>query len=107
MRTVRTLVAAAFVAGMAVSTAVSATTPAQTRTTRADQAPARAVLICERDAASRRAFAREYGATPIFITAREAAATRPSEPAWTAPRCMTETEYAKLRDATQANARAG
>lgn len=107
MHTARTLVAAFFLAGLAASTAASALTPVQTRTTRADQTPARAVLICERDAASRRAFAREYGATPIFITAREAAAVRPSEPAWTAPRCMTETEYAKLREATNANARAG
>ena len=101
----RTLVVAAFVAGMAGSTAVSASTPVQARLPGTEPASARAVLICERDAASRRAFTREYGAAPVFITAREAVAVRPSEPAWNAPRCMTETEHAKFRDATTANAR--
>ncbi|HYC97280.1 hypothetical protein [Brevundimonas sp.] len=105
MRTARTLVAAAFVAGMAVSTTVSAMTPVQARTTRADPASARGVLICERDAASRRAFARVYGAAPVFITAREAVALAPSEPVWSTPRCMTEIEHAKLREAATANAR--
>lgn len=105
MQTARTLLAAVCLAGMSVSTPGSAAMPDQARTTAADQAQARGVLICARDAASRRAFARRYGATPVFITAREAAAVRPSEPAWTAPRCMTETEYAKLREANAANAR--
>ncbi len=105
MRTRRPLVAAALMAGMAVATAVSAQAPGQNRTTGADQPTARAVLICERDTASRRAFAREYGATPVFITAREAVGVRPSEPAWSAPRCMTEIEHARLRDATRQNSR--
>lgn len=101
MRTRRPLVAAALMAGMAVATAVTAATPMQNRTTGADQASARGVLICARDAASRRAFAREYGAAPVFITAREAVGVRPSEPAWSAPRCMTEIEHARLRDVTR------
>jgi len=101
MRTRRPFVVAALMAGMAFATAVSATTQVQNRTTGVDQPSARGVLICERDAASRRAFAREYGATPVFITAREAVGVRPSEPAWSAPRCMTEVEHARLRDMTR------
>jgi hypothetical protein len=101
----RILVAAALVAGMTGSTAASASTQAQARSTTAEPTPVRGVLICERDAASRRAFTRTYGAAPVFITAREAVAVRPSEPAWTAPRCMTGIEHAKFRDATSANAR--
>ena len=104
MRTAHTLVVAALVAGLAASTAVSASTPVQSRSTAGGELSGRNVLICERDAASRRAFIREYGATPVFITAREASALRRSDPSWSAPRCMTEIEHAKLRDAT-ANAR--
>lgn len=104
MRTAHTLVVAAVLAGLAGPAAVSASTPLQSRPTAGGETSARNVLICERDAASRRAFTREYGAAPVFITAREAQAVRRSEPGWSAPRCMTETEHAKLRDAT-ANAR--
>ncbi|MDY6922996.1 MAG: hypothetical protein SWI22_03425 [Pseudomonadota bacterium] len=101
MRTRRPLVAAALIAGMALSTAAAAQTSGQTRSPAPERTSARAVLICDSDAASRRAFTREYGATPVFITAREAVGVRPSEPAWSAPRCMTEIEHAKLRDVTR------
>ncbi len=105
MRVIRTLAVAAFTAGVAVSAAVPATaSPQQAQTTDARTA-GRGVLICERDTANRRAFAREYGASPVFITAREALSVRPSEPAWSAPRCMTEDEHAKLQAAVAANAR--
>jgi len=63
------------------------------------QSGARAVLICGTDAATRRAFAREHGAAPIFVTAREALSVRTSDPAWSAPRCMTAREHARYRDA--------
>ncbi|MBU1384574.1 MAG: hypothetical protein KKG14_09960 [Alphaproteobacteria bacterium] len=106
MRTRRPLVAAALMAGMAIATAAAAQTPGQTRAPAPEQSSARAVLICDSDDASRRAFAREYGATPVFITAREAVGVRPSEPAWSAPRCMTEVEHAKLRDASRQQSRA-
>jgi hypothetical protein len=99
MRTGRPLFTAAVVAGVAVASTVSAMTPVQERAPGAAQPAARGVLICERNAASRRAFAREYGAAPVFITAHEAVTVRPSEPAWAAPRCMTETEHAKWVEA--------
>lgn len=67
----------------------------------------RVVLICATDAATRRAFTREHGAAPIFVTAREALSVRTSDPAWNAPRCMTAREHARYREAstTYASAR--
>lgn len=59
----------------------------------------RAVLICASDAATRRAFTREHGAAPIFVSAREALSVRASDPAWNAPRCMTAREHARYREA--------
>lgn len=59
----------------------------------------RAVLICTNDAATRRAFTREHGAAPVFVSARDALSVRPSDPAWTAPRCMTAREHAHYQDA--------
>jgi len=63
------------------------------------RAQARPVLICATDDATRRAFIREHGAPPIFVTAREALSVRASDPAWDAPRCMTAREHARFRDA--------
>ncbi len=65
----------------------------------------RAVLICDADAATRTAFARQYGQPPVFITAREAMAARTSGETWTAPRCMTAREhdrYVRLSSAVAA-----
>lgn len=63
------------------------------------RANARPILICATDAATRRAFTREHGSAPIFVTAREALSVRSSDPAWSAPRCMTAREHARYRDA--------
>lgn len=60
---------------------------------------ARAVLICATDAATRRAFTREHGAAPVFVTAREVLSLRASDPAWSTPRCMTPREHARYREA--------
>ena len=62
--------------------------------------PARTVLICSTDAATRRAFTREHGTPPVFVTAREVQSVRQTDPAWEAPRCMTEREHARYREAT-------
>ena len=66
----------------------------------------RAVLVCASDAATRRAFTREYGSAPVFVTAREALSVRPSDPAWSAPRCMTAREHARYAAAAETYARA-
>ena len=63
-------------------------------------AAARPILICATDAATRRAFTREHGSAPTFVTAREAMAVKASDPAWNAPRCMTTREHARYREAT-------
>ena len=66
--------------------------------------PQRVVLICESDAATRSAFTRQYGAEPVFLTAREAAEARANGQAWTTPRCMTEREHGRYLQLTQAYA---
>lgn len=66
---------------------------------RSVRGPARPVLICATDSATRRAFTREHGAPPIFVTAREVLSVRTSDPAWNAPRCMTAREHARYREA--------
>lgn len=63
-------------------------------------AAARPVVICATDAATRRAFTREHGTAPIFVTAREAMSVKASDPAWNAPRCMTAREHARYRQAS-------
>ncbi len=65
----------------------------------AARASARPVLICAADAATRRAFTREHGTAPIFVTARDLLSVRTSDPAWTTPRCMTAREHARYREA--------
>ncbi len=67
---------------------------------------ARPVLVCATDAATRRAFTREHGAAPVFITAREALSLAPTDPAWSTPRCMTAVEHARYVSAATTYARA-
>lgn len=64
----------------------------------AERVEARPVMICAQDAATRRAFAREHGAAPIFVTASQAMATRRSDAPWTTPRCMTEREHGRYQE---------
>lgn len=104
MRNTDTLVAAGLAAAMALSVAAPATALEQGRRAN-DRRADRPVMICDTDASTRRAFTREHGAAPVFITAEQALRVRPADPAWDAPRCMTEREYAKLRDASAARTR--
>jgi len=69
-------------------------------------APARAVLICASDSATRRSFEREHGAAPIFVSAREALAAASAGETWSTPRCMTEREHARLVQITSERAAA-
>ena len=68
-------------------------------------APRQSVMICATDVATRRAYQREHGVQPVFVTAREAVEARRNAEAWSAPRCMTEREYGRL--VATANTRAG
>lgn len=55
--------------------------------------PARPVYVCDRDLASARAFEREHGVRPEFVSADEALN---SSDRWAAPRCISEGEHRKL-----------
>jgi hypothetical protein len=62
-------------------------------------------MICATDVATRRAYQREHGVQPVFVTARETVEARRKGQTWDAPRCMTEREYNRLVATT--NTRAG
>ncbi len=87
------------------ATALPATAQAP-RPTRAEQPVARqSVMICATDVATRRAYEREHGVQPVFVTARETVEARRKGETWDAPRCMTEREYNRL--VATASTRAG
>lgn len=56
-------------------------------------APSRTVYICDKDAATRRAFAREHGAVE-FVKAEAVLAKGES---WSAPKCVTTREARRLK----------
>ena len=76
---------------------------AQARET-ARPAALRAVMACKTDTATRRAYQREFGAAPVFVTAQEAVAARENGQRWSTPRCMTEHQYNRLVAFTQTRA---
>jgi hypothetical protein len=74
-----------------------------------DKAPLRAqrvVMECGNDAATRRAFTREHGAAPVFVTAREVQSAQAAGEIWATPRCMTAREHARLTQSLADMARA-
>lgn len=79
---------------------------AQQTQTRETVSPAalRAVMACKTDTATRRAYQREFGAAPVFVTAQEAVAARQNGQRWSTPRCMTEHQYNRLVASTQTRA---
>ena len=92
-------------AAPALAQAPSRSPQSQTQPTRVSTAqPQRVVLICEADAATRSAFTRQYGAEPVYLTAREAAEAKAAGQGWTTPRCMTEREHGRYVQLTQAYA---
>ncbi|MBB5772956.1 hypothetical protein HNP47_002976 [Brevundimonas vesicularis] len=64
----------------------------------------RAVMACKTDIATRRAYQREFGAAPVFVTAQEVVAARQNAQRWTTPRCMTEHQYNRLVASAQTRA---
>ena len=90
--------AALFVLSIATLAAVQTPTSAQapTRTASPESASRQAVMICASDSATRRAFQREHGSTPVFVTAREVMEAQRAGEAWSTPRCMNEQEYRRL-----------
>ncbi|WP_396595091.1 hypothetical protein [Brevundimonas sp. R86498] len=87
-----------FLAAATLTSAIAA--PALAQQTRLPaEAPAtaqRVVMLCSNDDATRSAFRREHGTPPRFITADEALQARATGQTWSAPRCMTDREHARL-----------
>ncbi|MDI1281082.1 MAG: type II secretory pathway pseudopilin PulG [Brevundimonas sp.] len=102
----RTLAGLGVVLGLTLSAAAPAL--AGQPTARADARQTlqaeRVVMLCGTDRATRQAYTREFGAPPVFVTAREAEAARAAGETWDAPRCMTEREHTRLNQTLQARA---
>lgn len=85
-------------AGLAL--AVAALSPALAAPPGGSTAPTantrQVVMWCESGAMARRAYEREYGRAPVFVTADQAMAAHRSGETWDAPRCMTAREHARL-----------
>lgn len=58
------------------------------------RASSRTLYICENDAMTRRAFAREFGSVE-FVTAEKAKA---ATGAWSSPKCISDAEARRLRN---------
>ncbi|WAC59549.1 hypothetical protein [Brevundimonas sp. SL130] len=89
------------------ATLAAVATPSLAQSTRSQTAqPAKlqSVMVCATDAATRRAYQREFGAAPVFVTAQEAVEARQAGQRWAAPRCMTERQYDRLVSMTQTRA---
>jgi hypothetical protein len=57
------------------------------------------LVVCDRDEASRRAFKRQYGSVS-YVTAKDVIDSRGDGQAWATPRCITPSEFVKLRKLT-------
>ena len=99
----RFLTPALIVAALAAAASPSLAQQTQARET-VRPAALRAVMVCKTDTATRRAYQREFGAAPVFVTAQEAVAARQNGQRWSTPRCMTEHQYNRLVAPTQTRA---
>lgn len=100
----RLAVSAVGLAVLGLSASVAFAAPAAKPASPASAGARQSVMICETDAATRRAYQREHGVQPVFVTAHEAIRARRDGETWDAPRCMTEREYARLVATTQTRA---
>ncbi len=99
----RFLTPALIAAALAAAASPSLAQQTQARET-VRPAALRAVMACKTDTATRRAYQREFGAAPVFVTAQEAVAARQNGQRWSTPRCMTEHQYNRLVASTQTRA---
>lgn len=85
-------------AGLAL--ALTAFSPALAAPPGGSTAPAAAarqvVMWCDSGAMARRAYEREHGRAPVFVTADQVMAAHRAGQTWDAPRCMTSREHARL-----------
>lgn len=90
------LTVSAAVLTLAASAALPAFAQQTSFPSRAPDGAQRVVMMCDHDAATRRAFRREHGQAPQFVTAEQALQARSTGQAWAAPRCMSAREHARL-----------
>ena len=87
------------ISAAASALALSAFTPAMAAPpgseTRAAARP-QAVMWCESGAIARRDYERQYGQAPVFMTADQVLSAKRRGETWSAPRCMTSREHARL-----------
>ena len=57
-----------------------------------------------REGGSGRAYQREFGVQPVFVSARETLNARSNGETWSTPRCMTAREYARLNQLAETRA---
>lgn len=80
--------------------ALAALSPAMAAPPGGPTAPAatarQVVMWCDSGAMARRAYEREHGQAPVFVTADQVLAAHRSGQTWDAPRCMTSREHARL-----------
>lgn len=81
----------------AVVSTASAVSAQEDRAPGPERQVERVAYICTNDDATRSAFEREYGEAPVFVTAEEALAASSAGERWSAPRCMTEAQHARLQ----------
>ena len=86
----------AAVAALAVSIAAPALAQQSRLSIEVPAGAQRVVMMCSNDAATRSAFRREHGTPPAFVTADQALQARATGETWSAPRCMTAREHARL-----------
>jgi len=92
MRIIASALALAALAGSAFAGQAPSAAEAATDALSESKAP-RTLYVCEGDAMTRRAFAREYGQVE-FVTAKQAQA---KGAAWAQPKCITSAEARRLQ----------
>ncbi len=99
MKTFVCTVALALLSAGAVHAAEASNAPTGQATLSSDTAKSpRLVYVCEADAATRRAFIREFGSAG-FVSAEQA---RAKGEAWNAPRCISASQARRLKQLASA-----
>lgn len=84
-------------AALILSSAALPALASESAPTPSDAAAARqSVMMCANDADTRRAYVRQHGDRPQFVTAEQALNARSTGERWSAPRCMNAREYGRL-----------
>jgi hypothetical protein len=86
---------AATFAALLLSTTTAEAPPGVVRAETGAPAARQALLICNRDEASRRAYKRQYGKAR-YVSAQDVVDSRAAGETWSTPRCITPAEFSRL-----------